>query len=173
MTIERRASARTRRAQGLALLEVLVALALCSVGLIGAGALVLQQMAAMRALEHDQFARDQLHDMAGVLRAAMPAGRASERESGATRSADLAGGAPRVPDAGVDAGADDPPPAVMEALRAWQLAVATRLPDGQAALLRARDDEPGAWRLEIRWQDSGAGPGSEPILRQRDGLVLP
>lgn len=144
MRVEGPIPARSGLARGVALLEVLVALALCSVGLIGAGALVLQQMAFQQALEHDQFARDQLHDMARFLRTAM-----------------------------VTARADEPPASVTEALRAWQAIVATRLPGGQAAIWRVQGAEPAAWRLEIRWHTARSIPGSGSTLQQREGLVLP
>ena len=139
-----------RSAVGFALMELLVALSVCSVGLLGLGVVALRQTASWRSIEHEQRAQDHLMRMAQDLQVSM-----------ATVQPSSFGGWP---------------PELQSRLQHWQADVARSLPEGRGAVLwSVRRSDAGRLEsvpVEVSWMEAGrAGKVHESrVLRV---LVIP
>ena len=143
------------RVTGFTLVEVLVALVVLAVGMLGMSALLLEGLRGSRiALEHTQ-AVNLAADMAERMRANRAAARAYDTVDG-TPDPEL--------DAACESAADPCEPVALAGndLRRWLGAVAAALPDGRGEI-EVEPIDPAAHRgtVTVRWaRDAAAAPAS-------------
>jgi type IV pilus assembly protein PilV len=134
-----------RRHGGFSLVEVLVAMVVMAVGLLGIAGLYVEGLRAGRTSLYRTTAVTLAADMADRIRANALAGDA------------YAGAGPGA-DGGCVAGADDCDPATMAAddWFHWRTDLAERMPDGTEAELTVVDAPPlRTYAIEIRWPEPG------------------
>lgn len=137
-----------RRADGLTLLEVLVALVVLAVGLLGAAALLATSLRACRAALHRTLAVDLAVDLAERMRSANA-----------------------VDDAWHCGDPCDPAlvsnPAAAATLQAWLGALAAGLPSGtgEVAFKPGAGGAPGAYQIEVRWSDADPAAAGQVTLQ--------
>lgn len=116
-------------AGGYALIELLMALMVCSVGLLGLGVVAVRQTAAWRSMEYERAAQVYLRQMAEDLLVTLPAER---RWSQYVLT-----------------------PGQQLRLQQWQADIARRLPEGQGAVLWQQATGSESLPIQIQWLDTG------------------
>lgn len=144
--------------RGFTLVEVLVALVVLAVGMLGLAVLLVEGLQGSRsALEHTQ-AVNLAADMAERMRANRAAGPAYDTAEGTPE--------PRI-DAACEhaAGPCDPRAMASHELRRWLDDVAATLPDGHG-VVEVEQLAPGTGRgiVTIRWARAGAAPASYALV---------
>jgi type IV pilus assembly protein PilV len=131
------ADARRQRCRGITLLEVLVALVVLGIGLLGTAALLAASLRATRTALHRTVAVDLATGLADRIRADRAA------------DTDWRCGVPCDP-----ALAGNPEAAVV--LQGWLAEVAAALPEGVGAVDYATggEDGPGAYEITLRWAEA-------------------
>ncbi len=138
--------------RGATLVEVLVALLILAVGLLGIAALYVDNMRNGRTgLLHTQAA-SLAADMADRIRANREGGAAFARITG-QRCTELAPGAPS------DAVA-------VNEVACWQDLVARELPNGTGTIVRDTTTLPATYTVTVSWSETGAGTASYVVRVQ-------
>lgn len=153
-----RASQAARAVQGFTLVEVLVALVVLAVGMLGLVVLLVEGLQGSRtAIEHTQ-AVNLAADIAERMRSNRAAASAYDTDEGTPE--------PRI-DAACEeaAGPCDPRSMASHDLRLWMDNVAATLPEGRGAV-EVEQHAPDARRgtVTIRWARTGAAPASYALV---------
>ena len=127
-------------------MELLVALSVCSVGLLGLGVVALRQTASWRSIEHEQRAQDHLMRMAQDLQVSL-----------ATVHPPSVG---------------EWPAQLQQHLQNWQAEVARTLPEGRGAVVWPDAGPLESVPVEVSWKDPGRTPKG-PELRVLRVVVAP
>ena len=136
----------TLKQRGATLVEVLVALLIMSVGLLGVAALYVDNLRKGRTALVRTQAATLAGDMADRIRVNREGGAAFARMTG-RRCADLA----------MNASADE---AAANDLACWQDEVAKQLPNGIGTVVRDSSTLPPTYTVTVSWSETGAGTAS-------------
>ena len=149
---------RTGRAQGFTLVEILVALVVLAVGLLGLAVLLVEGLQGSRnAIEHTQ-AVNLAADIAERMRSNRAAAAAYDTAEGTPE--------PRIEAACEEAaGPCDPRAMASHDLRLWLDAVAASLPEGRGSVEVERwAARPSRGVVTIRWTRTGAAPATYALV---------
>lgn len=142
--------------RGFSLVEVLVALLVLSVGLLGIAALHAHALAAQRSALLRTYAVNLAGDMAERIRANRSGG-ADDRETGVeTVDCDAQSASVRCTPA--ELAAHD--------RAAWERALAELLPGGTGRIERDAATEPPTYTISVNWTEPGAEPLAERLVTQ-------
>lgn len=143
-----------RRTRGFTLVEVLVALVVMSVGMLGIAALYLEGLRAGRTAVYRTTAVTLAADMADRIRANRDAGAAYAGTGPGTDQSCVNGDMDCTP---ADLAADD--------WFEWRQRIATQLPEGAAALINVSGTGPVNYVIKVEWPEIGQTEPADYTLR--------